>query len=87
MGNFVKKLIVHIKGARAVRRDPGVSANLATHGEQMAQRANSILRAAGNRSVRVHVVDSKGKTRARARVMLSYPAGENVESVLFNALR
>ena len=43
MGKFVQKLIVHIKGARAVRRDPGVSANLATHGEAMAQRANSIL--------------------------------------------
>lgn len=87
MGKFVQKLIVHISGARQVRRDPGVSANLATHGEAMAQRANAVLRAMGNRYVRVHVVQSNGKTRARARVMLSYPAGENLESVLLNVMR
>lgn len=87
MGSFVKKLIVHSAGAVAVLKDPGVSANLATHGEAMAQRVNSALRTLGNNYVRVHVTDSKGKNRARTRVVLSYPVEENVNNLLLGSLR
>lgn len=87
MGNFVKKLVVHSKGAVSVLRDPGVSAKLATHGESMAQRVNGALRTLGNDYVRVHVTDSKGKNRARARVVLTYPVEENVGNLLLGSLR
>lgn len=87
MGNFVKKLVVHSKGAVSVLRDPGVSANLAEYGEGMAERVNGALRTMGNRHTRIHVTDTKGKSRARTRVVLTYPVEENVGNLLLGSLR
>ena len=87
MGSFVKRLDVNSAGAVAVLKDPGVSANLATHGEAMAQRVNGALRMLGNNYVLVHVTDSKGKNRARTRVVLTYPVSENVNNLLLGSLR
>lgn len=87
MGKFVEKLTVSIKGARAVRREPSVAENIATHGEAMAERVNSALRMMGNNYVRVHVVASGDKTRARSRVLITYPASEHLGNLLINSVR